>query len=431
MVLFDVRTLFFVGAVSAIVCATMLWLSRGLHGPSRPGLAWSAASQASFGVAMLLISLRGAIPDVLSWPVANAIGSGAAALMYEGVRRLCGARPMPWLAGGTIAALCAVHAVLGSERHWVDLRLQLTSVLQGGFSAAAIPLLLARLRRDDEPRAPLRWAVGFLAVFACGHAARFVVVAASGAPVAATGIVQGPAQALMPTVFSIAPMVYSLILIGLVNGRIATELWTLATVDTLTGVRTRRAFIEEARRALAPGARPVLMMLDLDRFKQVNDRHGHASGDRVLQRFARLLRDECPRGAVIGRYGGEEFCLMLAGAAPRDGLALAQRLCDTVRATPFGLAVPDVTVTVSIGLACPADGATLEELLIAADRRLYRAKATGRDRVVAHDGAPGPDTRPMPAASEPDATAPDAAAPDRSVPDPSVRTARASGLSTG
>ena len=110
---FDVRTLFFVGAVSALVCASMLWVIRGLHAPSRAGLLWSAASQALFGVAMLLIALRGAIPDVLSWPVANVLGSGAAALTYEGVRRLAGARPMPWVAALAFAALCGAHAVLG------------------------------------------------------------------------------------------------------------------------------------------------------------------------------------------------------------------------------------------------------------------------------------------------------------------------------
>jgi len=377
------------------VCATMLWLSRGLHGPSRPGLAWSSASQYAFGVAMLLISLRGAIPDVLSWPVANAIGSSAAALMYEGVRRLSGARPMPWLAGVTAAVLCVVHAVLGSDPRWFELRLQVTSIVQGGFSAASIPLLLARLRRDDEPRAPLRWAVGFLVLFAAGHGARFVAVAASGAPISPNGILQGPAQAMMPTVFAIAPMVYSLVLIGLVNGRIANELWAIATVDTLTGVRTRRAFIDEARRTIAPGGTPVLMMLDLDRFKQVNDLYGHASGDRVLQRFARLLRDACPDGAAIGRYGGEEFCLLVERTTPEAGVALAQRLCDSVRATAFGLATPDVAVTVSIGVATAADGTTLDELLIAADRRLYRAKASGRDRVVGSDGPLEVDTRPM------------------------------------
>ena len=401
MLLFDVRTLFFVGAFSALVCATMLWLSRSLHEGSRSGLAWSAASGASFGLAMGLISLRGAIPDVLSWPVANALGSGAAALMYEGVRRLCGARPLPWLAAATIAALCGLHAVLGSDPRWFELRLQVTSVVQGAFSAACVPLLVGRLKRPDEPHASLRWAIGFLVLFAGGHLARFVVVATSGAPISATGFVDGPVQTLMPTVFAIAPMVYSLVLIGLVNGRIAAELWAIATIDTLTGVRTRRAFIDEARRALATGGAPVLMMLDLDRFKLVNDRYGHASGDRVLQRFARLLREACPDGAVIGRYGGEEFCMLVAGVSSERGLALAQRLCDAVRATPFGLAVPDVPVTVSVGVASAPDGATLEELLIAADRRLYRAKASGRDCVVGSDAVRGPETRPMPPAAGP------------------------------
>ena len=397
---FDVRTLFFVGAVSALVCASMLWVIRGLHAPSRAGLLWSAASQALFGVAMLLIALRGAIPDVLSWPVANVLGSGAAALTYEGVRRLAGARPMPWVAALAFAALCGAHAVLGSDPRWYEARLQLTSLVQGGFTAAAVPLLWAAQRRDEASRAPMRWAVGLLSLFAAGHALRFAVVAIEGAPVSSSGIVVGPFQALMPTVFAIAPMFYSLVLIGLVNARNASELWRLASVDTLTGVRTRRAFVEEARRALADGGRPVLMMLDLDRFKSINDRHGHASGDRVLQRFAQLLREQCPRGAVIGRYGGEEFCLALAGTTPQAGLALAHRLCGTVRATSFGPGVGNERVTVSIGVALEADGTTLEALLAAADRRLYRAKAWGRDQVVGDDATPSPDTRPMPPAGE-------------------------------
>jgi predicted signal transduction protein with EAL and GGDEF domain len=79
-------------------------------------------------------------------------------------------------------------------------------------------------------------------------------------------------------------------------------------------------------------------------------------------------------------------------------------MCDSMRATAFGLATPDMTVTVSIGVATAADGTTLEELLIAADRRLYRAKASGRDRVVGSDGPLAVDTRPMPEAVPTDAS---------------------------
>jgi diguanylate cyclase (GGDEF)-like protein len=198
---------------------------------------------------------------------------------------------------------------------------------------------------------------------------------------------------LMPTVFALGPMVWSMILIGLVNGRLSAELWRLATVDALTGVRTRRSFLEGARRVLDRGGRPVLLLLDLDRFKQINDRFGHASGDRVLARFAKLLRDTSPEGTLVGRYGGEEFCLLLPDASPEAGRLHAQRLCDAVRAVAFGLAT-ETPVTVSIGVASTPDGATLEELLLAADRRLYRAKAEGRDRVVAEDAPSAPETVP-------------------------------------
>ncbi|RPH44095.1 MAG: GGDEF domain-containing protein [Burkholderiales bacterium] len=392
---YDVRTLFFVGSLTALACALMLWQSRGLHAPSAMALRWAAGSQLMFGVAMACIALRGAIPEFVSYPIANTLGGGAAALCYESVRRLVGARPLPWLAAGTTVVLLAVSVMLGADPDLFAARLQVNSAVQAVFATAAVPLLRARLRRgDDAPRA-LRWATGFMTAFALGHVLRMIFTAVRGAPVSMTGMVEGPLLMLLPAVFALAPMAYAMILLGLVNSRLSTELWRLATVDTLTGLRTRRSFIDEARRELAAQGRPVLLMLDLDRFKQINDRHGHASGDRVLARFARLLREASPEAAVIGRYGGEEFCLLLPDTSPEGGHAHAQRLCEAVRRIDHGLSAP---VTVSIGLACGSDGGTLEELLLAADRRLYRAKATGRDRVVATDGPLSPDTEPMPEA---------------------------------
>jgi diguanylate cyclase (GGDEF)-like protein len=389
----DVRSLFFIGAVAASICGAMLWASRGLHEASRPGLVWSAAALAAYGLSMMLIALRGAIPDPLSYTVANALGSGAAALMYEGVRRLVGARPLPWLALAAMAGLFGLQAWIGSGPQGDEPRLLITSVVQGGFAFACLPLLVARARLGTDPPKPLRWAIAFVGAFTLGHALRFVTTLTLGPTIQPSGIVTGPGPALMPTLFALAPMIYALVLISLVNGRIAAELWALATVDTLTGVRTRRSFIDEARRALAtltPGEpSPALLMLDLDGFKQVNDRYGHASGDRVLAQFAQMLRDASPPDAVIGRYGGEEFSLLLRAATYEAGRAHAQHLCDAVRAMRFGLDRPDPTVTVSIGLAGGPDGGTLEELLLAADRRLYIAKAGGRDRVVATDRTPG------------------------------------------
>jgi diguanylate cyclase (GGDEF)-like protein len=390
---FDIRTLFFIGAVASFICGAMLVATGGLHAASRPALAWAEAALAAYGVSMLLISLRTTVPAVLSYSVANALGAGAAALMYEGVRRLVGARPMPMLALGSMAGMFALHGWIGDSPQHYEARLLITSVVQGGFAAACLPLVVARARLGVDPRTPLRWAIAFLLLFTAGHAARFVITLTYGATIQPSGIVVGPGQALMPTLFSLAPMIYSLILIGLVNGRIASELWALATVDTLTGVRTRRSFIDEARCALAsvrPGeTSPALLMIDLDRFKQVNDRYGHVSGDRVLVDFARLLRDTGPKDAIVGRYGGEEFCLLLRATSPTAAHGHALRLCEAVRGTRFGPDVPDLAVTVSIGLAGAPDGTTLEELLLAADRRLYLAKAAGRDRVVWTDRVQG------------------------------------------
>jgi diguanylate cyclase (GGDEF)-like protein len=197
----------------------------------------------------------------------------------------------------------------------------------------------------------------------------------------------------MPTLFALAPMIDALGLIGPVNSRIAAELCALAAVDTPTGARTRRSFIDEARRILStrtPGdPSPALLMRDLDGFEQVNDRHGHASGDRVRAQFAQLLRDASPHDAVIGRYGGEAFRLLLHTATCEAGRAHAQCLCDAVRGTGFGLDRPDPAITVPIGLAGSPDGSTLEVLLRAADRRLCLAKAAGRDRAVGVDRMPG------------------------------------------
>lgn len=399
LLLFDVRTLFFVGALTALACAGMLWTSRTLHGPSREGLVWAAGSQAAFGVAMGLLAMRGGIPDMLTVGVANVLGTGAAAFAYEGVRRLVGATPMPGLAWGTLGALVVFHTAYGNglDFEHVSVRLHLNSIVHAGFAFASVPLIRRALASGGDAVVPLRWLLGFSVLFALGQLSRAGMTIVLGERMSVTGIVEGPVQMLMPTVFALGPMVWSMILVGLVNGRLSAELWRLATIDMLTGVRTRRSFLEGARRALDRGGRPVLLLLDLDRFKQINDRFGHASGDRVLARFAKLLRETSPEDALVGRYGGEEFCLLLPDASPEAGRLHAQRLCDAVRATGFALST-ETPVTVSIGVASTPDGTTLEELLLAADRRLYRAKAEGRDRVVAEDVPSAPETVPWPGA---------------------------------
>jgi diguanylate cyclase (GGDEF)-like protein len=166
------------------------------------------------------------------------------------------------------------------------------------------------------------------------------------------------------------------------------ELRIIGQNDHLTGAKTRRAFMDDLEAACTasvevPG---VLIMLDLDHFKHVNDRFGHQAGDEVLRAFAAVCRKVLRRTDVIGRLGGEEFGIILRGMTMRSAMECAER----IRAATARLrALPDAEhiVTVSLGIA-PVISNDPQGTLGRADAALYRAKASGRNRCCAvHDGA--------------------------------------------
>jgi diguanylate cyclase (GGDEF)-like protein len=126
-----------------------------------------------------------------------------------------------------------------------------------------------------------------------------------------------------------------------------------------------------------------VLMLDLDRFKNVNDTYGHQRGDTVLREFAARVQAEIREVDTLARYGGEEFVVVLPETTASGAQNLAQRICTAIRSTPFTSEDDDVelAVTVSIGGAVyPENGGASRDLLQEADRALYRAKNSGRDR---------------------------------------------------
>jgi diguanylate cyclase (GGDEF)-like protein len=158
-----------------------------------------------------------------------------------------------------------------------------------------------------------------------------------------------------------------------------------ARTDELTGLFNRRHFNERLGAELARAAREHgnvgLVLLDIDDFKQINDRHGHQAGDDVLRTFARVVRDAVRAGDVPCRTGGEEFAVVLPGAHAAEAARCAERLLAAVRAEVRG---PDgAGVTASAGVAvAPADAPSLAGLFRAADGRLLEAKTRGKDRAV-------------------------------------------------
>jgi len=163
----------------------------------------------------------------------------------------------------------------------------------------------------------------------------------------------------------------------------------LASRDDLTGALNRRHFLqlvgEERDRAARTGHPFSIGLFDLDEFKAVNDRHGHAAGDRVLQEFCKVVQTAMRSTDRFARYGGEEFVLLMPVTTPVESAALAvERIRAAVAAHDWRAAAglpPEHRVTVSAGVATSRPGERIEELLARADKALYAAKAAGRDRV--------------------------------------------------
>ncbi len=165
----------------------------------------------------------------------------------------------------------------------------------------------------------------------------------------------------------------------------------LARHDSLTQLLNRAAAFEAAESLMLAfpvgEARMGVVVFDLDRFKAINDSYGHLAGDAVLSAFGRLLRQLARHGDVIGRFGGEEFVAFLPGASLADATAFAERIREAAQAAPVTIEdTLHIAYTVSAGVSSiPGSAENLEEALRIADERLYRAKRSGRNRVIAAD----------------------------------------------
>lgn len=163
------------------------------------------------------------------------------------------------------------------------------------------------------------------------------------------------------------------------------QLEDLAATDELTGLCNRRHFLRLAGRELAAlrsGRQHGLALLDLDHFKRINDVHGHAAGDRVLQTFAAVARACLRDGDVIARYGGEEFVLLLPNTEADQFTACCERLREAFsRAEPLGVKVDSLSVSIGLTLLTMHDD--LDDALQRADQALYQAKRDGRNRCAA------------------------------------------------
>ncbi len=174
--------------------------------------------------------------------------------------------------------------------------------------------------------------------------------------------------------------------VALENARLYRRTEELAIRDSLTGLYVRRYFMErleeEVKRALRSNGSFAMFMLDIDNFKDFNDKYGHISGDAILKNIGRVLKRKASAGDIVARYGGEEFAFLALNCGREEGARLAEEIRDEIQKSPVVLRREKCSVTVSVGVAVfPEDARLGGDIIWEADRRLYAAKAKGKNAV--------------------------------------------------
>lgn len=362
-------------AVSAVLSVLLfgIWLQQRSE---RALLYWGAAGLAgSLGLALLIFDATEA--RLGGHIVSHALFILWAGLTWCGVRSFGGRRPLPeWVAAATLGwlALGQSETIANDPALWV--------ALLSGLRAIFIILAIVELVRGRHERLVSRWPViGLLSLHVAALLSRIPVVLLVGLPAQPELFRSGwfSAVALGQLLYTTA---IAFMLLAMAKERAEQRYKRAARTDSLTALLNRRAFMEEGDACLGgQAAMPVAaLVFDLDEFKGVNDRFGHAAGDRVLKRFAATLRAELSGAELAARLGGEEFAALLPGCDQPTALARAERIRRNFAAGAAlgrGRAAP----TVSAGVAIASQAQELSDLLAQADRAAYRAKHAGRNCV--------------------------------------------------
>ena len=171
------------------------------------------------------------------------------------------------------------------------------------------------------------------------------------------------------------------------------EITRLATIDSLTSVNNRRSFFELAKKEFSRKSRDryplAMIMMDVDHFKQINDQYGHGAGDQLLSKVAKLLMENVRQYDIVGRYGGEEFLILMPSADQNCAQNIAERVCEKIKKSQLVYDKNEIHITVSMGVACVDSNdeeIDLDKLIMRADKALYAAKKDGRNQVVVWHG---------------------------------------------
>ncbi|MBS1177438.1 MAG: hypothetical protein H6R06_1850 [Proteobacteria bacterium] len=365
-------------AVAALLWGLGAWLAQA----ERVALAhWSVYAGLS-AVTWMLLSLHFRSPPLL----VVLIGVCSVIALRRGIRLYIG-RPLGWATPALMLALVLAGGALAQEANWRPLQ----AVINFGVLAALYLATAFDLRRhaleDLHWRFPLALSLPLL-LGGVAFGSRALRAALAPESVATEMNMHSALNVGSALAYIVLVLLMHATLMALVVTRLLGRLQQLARRDALTGLLNRRAMHaaldQHARQRRRAADTFSVLMIDVDHFKDVNDRHGHEAGDHALMHISRLMAQALRTQDRLARFGGEEFLVLLPASNLARALAEAESLRLQVRSQPLELGELSVPLSVSIGVAEWAGSSEdLSRLLARADDALYRAKRLGRDRVEA------------------------------------------------
>jgi len=396
-IVLDVTTLFVV-AICVTALLGLLLLFAYVQDRVR-ALAWWGTAYLVGGFSVVIWSIESHLSPPLPPGTANALLFVSCGMIWNAARLFHG-RPVLWGAMAAGATLWLVACMVPEFVQSAMARIVLSSAIVATYTF----LTAAELWRERRKHLLRRWPAIFVPmlhgmVFLCPIPLASVLPNESGIVALASGWI---------AVFALEVMLYivgtAFIVLVLSKERTVRIHRDAASTDELTGLLNRRGFVAAARQLverLAGEREPVsVLAFDLDHFKTINDRFGHATGDEALRVFAAVAGANLRATDVVGRLGGEEFVAVVRGSAA-DAAVAAERVRSAFQEAGATVAGRPLAATVSVGVADGHPGADIMALVAAADRALYRAKEGGRNRVELADRTQpaSPDGRPQAAAA--------------------------------
>lgn len=376
----DVGTLFLIAICVAALLGVFLvfaWLQERTR-----ALAWWGLAYLIGGASGALWRFGYLIPQPVPANLATILLFVAVGMIWSGARQFHGL-PVQWIAMLFGAAFWLIACFVPAFALSAASRIVVCAIIVAAYTF----LTAAELRRERRRSLIRRWPAIFVPML---HGAIFLFPVAL-ATISRDDGVHSIARGWI-AVFAIEILLYvvgtAFIVLILAKDRTVHLYKTAATTDPLTGLLNRRGFFDAAGIVMGRNRKSVVpvsvLAFDLDHFKSINDRYGHAVGDAVLQLFARVVRETTRADDVIGRLGGEEFVAVLPGAL-NDAAAVGERVRSALAAASIVRNGQHIAATVSIGVASGPSSSAVNSLITRADEALYRAKSEGRNRVVMAD----------------------------------------------